>query len=844
MLASGWQVCATAPQACAQPGDWPADLPWVEAPKLGPVADVLRQTGAWSLDDSSGRRFDAQDWWFRLRFEHAVDATGALAAGFASLGLDGLATVAEVWLNGVPVLSSTNMFMAYQLDVAEQLKSGANELVLVFRSLDHDLTKRRPRPRWRAPMIENQQLRWRRATVLGRTPGWSPPCQVVGPWGDIWLETAAVAKLGRVHLRPTVIDDGGRVDFAAQLALTASAQLIDAHLVLAWGDQRHMATVQCDDAGHLSATMSLDQVHKWWPHTHGHPHVYRAELSVNLQGVAEPLVFDLGPVGFRRIDVQRQDGGFSVQVNGVPVFCRGACWTPLDPVTLRADAASYRQAVSQMVDAGMNMVRVGGTMVYEADAFYDACDELGVLVWQEFMFANMDYPQDEAFVDEVRAEAEQQLRRWQARPSLAVLCGNSEVEQQAAMWGATRDKWAPALFHETLADMAKQWRPDVAYWPSSAHGGAFPHQGDVGTTSYYGVGAYLRPLDDARRANVRFATEALAFANVPEMPALMAMPGGLGLRMHHPNWKTRAPRDLGAGWDFEDVRDHYLQQCFDVDPMRLRYADHDRYLLLSRITTGEVMSAAFQEWRRTESSCQGALIWFLRDLWPGAGWGVIDSLGLPKSAYYALKRTLQPIALGLTDEGGNGLYAHLTNETPQPIAATLQVNAYRSGGVSVGQGSIPMALGAHDARTVPLAACFDWFTDLNWAYRFGPAVAQVVVASWVAEDGTLLAQACHFPQGLNLPREADVGLVVQASSDAQGQWTLTLSAKSFAQSVQLELNGYVSDDAYFHLAPGQSRHVRLKALPGITGPVSGTVKALNSEASALIQICTSQETTA
>ena len=844
LLACGWQMCATAPQACAQPGDWPADLHWVDAPKLGPVADVLRQTGAWSLDDSSGRRFDGQDWWFRLHFEHDATVSGAPAAGFASLGLDGLATVAEVWLNGVPVLSCTNMFMAYQLDVADQLKPGVNELVLVFRSLDHDLTQRRPRPRWRSPMIENQQLRWRRTTVLGRTPGWSPPCQVVGPWGDIWLETGALAKLGRVHLRPSLVGDGGRVDFAAQLALAPSTPLIDAHLVLSWGDQRHMATAGCDDTGHVSATLSLDQVHKWWPHTHGHPNLYRAELSVSLQGAEEPVVFDLGPVGFRTIDVQRQDGDFAVQVNGVPVFCRGACWTPLDPVTLRADAASYHQSVTQVVEAGMNMVRVGGTMVYEADAFYDACDELGVLVWQEFMFANMDYPQDEAFVGEVRVEAEQQLRRWQARPCLAVLCGNSEVEQQAAMWGATRDKWAPALFHETLADMAKQWRPDVVYWPSSAHGGAFPHQGDAGTTSYYGVGAYQRPLEDARRANLRFATEALAFSNVPEMPALVAMPGGLGLRMHHPNWRARAPRDLGAGWDFEDVRDHYLQRCFDVDPMRLRYADHDRYLLLSRITTGEVMSAVFQEWRRPDSPCRGALIWFLRDLWPGAGWGVIDSLGHPKSAYYALKRTLQPIALGLTDEGGNGLYAHLTNESPRPIAATLQVSAYRSGGVSAGQGAIPLALGAHDGRTVPLAACFDWFTDLNWAYRFGPAVAQVVVASWVAEDGALLAQACHFPQGLNLPREADVGLVAQACCGAQGQWSLTVSARSFAQSVQLELNGYVPDDAYFHLAPGQSRQVGLKALPGFTGPVSGTVKALNSEASALIQICTSQETTA
>lgn len=826
--------------AYAHPADWPAALCWLDVARLGPVADVLRQRGEWSLDDPA-RRFDAQDWWYRLRFSH--DPAGATGLA-AVLGLDGLATLAEVWLNGQPVLSSQNMFLAHQIDVAEHLVAGENELVMVFRSLDHDLAQRRPRPRWRAPMIENQQLRWRRTTVLGRTPGWSPPCQVVGPWGDVWLEIGAMVRLGNVRLQARVEGKGGRLNLRAQLALSASCELIDAHLLLSRGDQRHLATVSCEDDGQVSACLSLDEVQKWWPHTHGDPALYRAELVLNVKASTEPWVLDLGPVGFRDIEVRREAGDFAVHVNGVPVFCRGACWTPLDPVTLRADAHQYRRAVTQMVEAGMNMVRVGGTMVYEADAFYDACDEAGVLVWQEFMFANLDYPEEPGFVDTVRAEAAQQLRRWQARPSLAVLCGNSEVEQQAAMWGATRDKWAPALFHDTLAEVARQWRPDVCYWPSSAHGGAFPHQGDVGTTSYYGVGAYQRPLDDARRANVRFATESLAFANVPEMAALSAMPGGLSLRAHYPNWKARAPRDLGAGWDFEDVRDHYLAQCFDVDPTRLRYSDHDRYLSLSRVTSGEVMAATFQEWRRPASSCRGALIWFLRDLWPGAGWGVIDSLGQPKAPYFYLKRALQPLALGLTDEGGNGLYAHLINETPSAIAGTLQVSAYRRGGVAVGQGSLQVALDAHDARTVPLASCFDWFTDLNWAYRFGPAVAQVVTATWTAADGRLLAQAWHFPQGLNLPPEADIGLKALARQDERGVWHLDVSAQRFAQCIELDLTGYLPQDAYFHLAPGQTRSVQLHPLPGVNAPVSGSVKALNGDASVIIEVQLSQDASA
>jgi beta-mannosidase len=173
----------------------------------------------------------------------------------------------------------------------------------------------------------------------------------------------------------------------------------------------------------------------------------------------------------------------------------------------------------------MNMLRVGGTMVYESDDFLDLCDEFGILVWQDLMFANMDYPDgDEAFVAGVTAELKQQLERLLPRASVTVICGNSEVEQQAAMWGAPRERWQPRLFHEIVPALLAELSCGVPYWPSSAHGGAFPHQPNHGTTSYYGVGAYLRPLEDARRSEVRFATETLGFANVPEDATLTAMP--------------------------------------------------------------------------------------------------------------------------------------------------------------------------------------------------------------------------------------------------------------------------------------------------------------------------------
>src|SRR6185503_5137738 len=209
---------------------------------------------------------------------------------------------------------------------------------------------------------------------------------------------------------------------------------------------------------------------------------------------------------------------------------------------------------------------------------HELCDRLGVMVWQDFMFANMDYPEDAAFVAGVEAEARQQLARWVGRPSLTVLCGDSEGEQQAAMWGAPAADWNRPLFRHVLPAAAAALCPDVPYWPSSASGGAFPHQPSAGSTSYYGVGAYLRPLDDARRSEVRFASECLGFANVPEEATLapLAATAGGPVRAHTPAWKAGVPRDLGAGWDFDNVRDHYVGRLFGVDAVDLRTTDPDR----------------------------------------------------------------------------------------------------------------------------------------------------------------------------------------------------------------------------------------------------------------------------
>ncbi len=824
-LPSGWQVAALPPGAAEDPAGLARAAPeWVEATVPSTAASALRAAGLWSLDHPA-RRFDAEDWWWRVTFPGSV-AGEAEPGDEVVLCLDGVATVADVWLDGAPLATLEGMFLPRELPIT---LAREHELVIRCRSLDALLAARRPRPRWRAPMIENAQLRWFRTTLLGRTPGWSPPAAAVGPWRPVRIERRRGVAIDEVHVRATIDGDAGVLEVRARVR-ELGARTERASLVVARGGREHRADLVRDGAW-LAGRVIVPHVARWWPHTHGEPARYAARLEIE---AARSIVVDLGDVGFRTVAAVTDDGGFTVHVNGARVFCRGACWTPLDPVSLAADDAALDTAMAQVAGAGMNMLRVGGTMVYESDRFLDAADAAGILLWQDLMFANMDYPEDDAaFAASVTAEVRAQLARLEGRPSVAVVCGNSEGEQQAAMFGASRDRWSPRLFHDTFAMLSRELLPDVPYWPSSAHGGAFPHQADRGTTSYYGVGAYLRPLDDARRADVRFASECLAFANVPAPRTIERMPGGASIRVHHPAWKARTPRDLGAGWDFDDVRDHYVARMFGVDPASVRYADHERYLELGRVAAGEVMARTFGEWRRAGSRTGGALVWFLRDLWPGAGWGIVGSDGLPKSVFHYLRRALAPVAMHVSDEGGNGLFVHAVNDRAEAIDGELAIALYR-GDVCVGRGAAPLAVAARSAVVTPAIALLDGFLDLNHAYRFGPPSCDLVVATLRAHGATL-AESFFFPLGLPSTR-TDVGLTAELAARGDGDLDLTVGTRGHAHAVTVTLDGFVADDDFFHLAPGASRTLRLRRDPGASPARRGSVAACNALTTTAIQV--------
>jgi beta-mannosidase len=430
------------------------------------------------------------------------------------------------------------------------------------------------------------------------------------------------------------------------------------------------------------------------------------------------------------------------------------------------------------------MLRLAGWGVYEDARFHDLCDEVGILVWQDLMFANLDYPVgDPGFRADVEAELDAVLRELAGRPSFAVLCGNSEVEQQVAMLGLDPALGRGELFGEVLPAAVAAGGGDAPYLPSAPCGDGLPFRPDRGVANYFGVGGYRRPLEDVRRAGVRFASECLAIANVPEDDP--------------PSRTAGVPRDVGADWDFADVRDHYLALLFgDVEP--------ERYYELSRAVSGEVMAEVFGEWRRAGSPCGGGLVLWLRDLLPGSGWGLLDAEGRPKPVWHRLRRALAPVAVWTTDEGLGGVVAHVANDGAEGLEATLRVTAYRDGAVPVGEGTEPLALPAHGAHSRDLEELLGHFADLSWAYRFGPP-QQDAVAVAVERDGELLAHAMRFPVGF--PRAAtaeELGLEARVRADPP-----RLELRSTRVVAGVRIVGGDPREGVVDLEPGRERVVAL-----------------------------------
>lgn len=823
-LSKGWRLFQTMPGDVASPDELDPSTEIGAAIVPGTVAQAMVQSAPVELPLAAIPNPDEFDWWYACVLPDNPDGD------LREIVFDGLATLAEVWADSEHLLECRNMFRRYRVKLPQT--ASKQTLWLVFRSVTNDLRIKRKRPGWKTNLVNHQQLRWIRTTLLGRIPGWTPPIPAVGPWRAIRLYSGAVGAPVETRIATRLVDEQRRLSISL-LVEPIDRGFVPTGAFITLGDDTRQLSLSKEGASwRAHGELTFERLALWFPHTHGRPALH--ELTISLAAVDGPRVVHESRIGWKQVEIDRDEGRVDVSINGTSVFCRGGCWATNDIVTLQGNPSTLRATLSLIRKSGANMIRVGGTMVYESDLFYALCDEFGLLVWQDFMFANMDYPvEDLVFRADVEAEIREQVSRLLAHPCTTVFCGNSEVEQQSAMFGLPSDRWRNDLFYELLPRLLNDCGSNLPYFPSSPCEGALPFHNREGISHYFGVGAYRRSIDDVRLAGVRFASECLAFSNMPDDVSMREHFDSSTPPTHTPEWKSGVPRDNNAGWDFEDIRDHYLATLFDVKTVDLRYSDRVANTAHAKIVTGEIMRRVFTHWRRA-GECGGGLIWFLKDIVPGAGWGVIDSDNRPKPAWYFLKRAWAPVVLSVSDDGLDGLAVDIVNETSESIEATLHTQLLRHSQQIIASHEFDLKIPASTTQHISVDAMFGRFLDTGYHYRFGPPAHNVVTASLISRRGTLISQDAWFPNGYHLEK-LDKAQLTFSVVETRPRFCVTLQSAQFLQYVHLKARGFEFEDNYFHLIPGIPVQVNAFCRPESDDAFEGTLGALNLASSVPIR---------
>lgn len=778
-----WQVLRREPGAVAGPEELTAD--WAAAPTLDIPATV-----ATAYEGNP----DDHDWWYR---------TTLTAAHTTSIEFEGLTFPATVFLDGSPVAECESMFLPLRIEC----DAGDHEVVIRFASLNRWLETRRPRGRWRSTLVSAPGLRWARTTLIGRAPVYGNLPAPVG----IWRPVTAVAAQTRTDVVTrvdgnviTITGTSGARTMRLTVADPAGRQLADQSTTPSGGRFRFDVAVECPLL--------------WWPNGYGPQHVYRVRLEADGVNVADR------PVGFRTVSVSAD--GFRISVNGTPIFCRGATWSPPDPIRASADPAQIRDQVETFAAAGATMVRVVGGLLFEQAEFWDACAESGLLVWQDAMLATFDPPAEHSEL--IAKELISVLHRVSGNPALTVVSGGSETLQQPEMLGLSHDESAMAVVESVLAAAVAE-HSDAHYVrasPSAPPGAAdLAIRPDTGIAHWFGVGGYLRPITDVRSAGIRFAAESLAFSNPPSSSYIERHFGSAAVAGHHPDWKAGVPRDRGSSWDFEDVRDFYAHEVFGEGLLTVRRTDPERYLQLGRLAAATAMRECFAYWRRADSGCGGALVLAGRDMVAGAGWGLLDSDGEAKPALAVLARTWAPVTVLLSDEGLAGVRIDVYNDTDAELHGELTLIATNSVGTAVDV-TRPLTVPPASSSTFFDSELSGRFRDLSRAYQFGPPTADAVQACVTFDGGPTVHDVLVLnPAG----RQPASLLTATASPVSEDVWVLELVCEVALRYLEIEIPGWRVSDNCFHLAARLPRLIMLTRQSSGESP-TGTVGSIDLRA--------------
>lgn len=585
-----------------------------------------------------------EDWDYQTNFKISSKELENLNIDLVFNGLD---TFSEIYLNGKLLKKTDNMFRKWTIPVKKNLKIGENILLVKFKSsvnAGKELAKKVP-----FTMPESPRSFVRKAQYQFGWD-WGPRLVTAGIWKDVKLEFWNQAQFETIK-----IEQKSLTKQKAELNIHAEifAEKDGKYLILINGKSQNISLKS--GLNSISVPYQIKNPKLWQPNGWGEPNLY--DLKISLQKDSKILDHKTERIGLRTVElIQEKDAkgkSFYFKVNGNPMYAKGTNWIPSDSFSPRMTKEKYQKLIKDCKEANMNMIRVWGGGIYEDDEFYKACDENGILVWQDFMFAGSFYPADEDFQKNVEFEVKDQIERLQNHPSIALWCGNNEVDEAIVNWGYQKQfnyskedslqvwKDYKKIFHEVIPNAIKKYATNdkSIYWPSSPSIG-WGHKESLteGDSHYWGVWWGEFPFEIYNEKVPRFASE-YGFQGMPTLETTKSMfSGSLDLSLENPTIKAHEKNARGF-----HIIDEYMKRDYVVPK------DFVKYNYVSQLLQARGMQIAIEAHRRAKPYNMGTLYWQLNDCWPVISWSSIDYLGNWKALHYQIKRSFQQQVI-LTEE--------------------------------------------------------------------------------------------------------------------------------------------------------------------------------------------------
>jgi beta-mannosidase len=757
------------------------------------------------------------DWEYRYRFAVEPDL---LRQTHIWLACDGLDTLATVTLNGRPLGHTNNMFRQYRWEVKALLQAGDNELVIAFASPVNCAAEKqaeRPLPGVSQAIPGGPYLR-KAPCQFGWD--WGPQLPPIGIWKEIRLEGASDARLAEVHLRQSHSD--GQVNVSVALSLeqwTIGALTARLHIVAPEGEEMVGETAVSPDHP-IAINLPVAQPQLWWPNGYGAQPLYHVVVSLH-QGdrLLDQRQYQLG---LRTIELRQEEDqwgrSFEFIVNGVPIFAKGSNWIPADSFPTRISDDSLEALIRAAAETHQNMLRVWGGGFLEEERFYDLCDRYGILVWQDFIFSCSVYPLDDPeFLENVHVEVVENVRRLRHRASLALWCGNNEMEWGWSDWGWTRPDLEDMktaydrFFHHMLADWCAAEDPDTAYWPSSPSSDTSfidPNGQQQGDAHYWDVWHGRKPFTAYREQYPRFMSE-FGFQALPPLDTIRTFADEADWNMTSYIMEQHQKNASGNS----------LMVGQMLDTFRLP-KDFPSLVYLSMLLQADGIRYGVEHWRRHRDRVAGTLYWQLNDCWPVASWSSLDYFGRWKALHYTARRFYAPLLLSIEDDPPRqGIY--VTNDRREKWEGRVRWS------LETLEGEVHVA-GEEPVQVAPLSTTHVRTFDLSDRISDESRRGLLFIAELWQHDRRVALQAAFFAPTKHL-RLTDPA--VKATCRVENDLLyIDVTARSLARLVELSLDGADAgfSDNYFDLPAGRTVAVTCPLPGGWSASQSGAALRIRS----------------